>query len=291
MSTQIVVLEEVSLTAPFGVRFWDVSTSTPAGGGLRVSAYPPPYRELSIAATESPSGAYSFSGLPGLRAAENGAGDDAYWSANPPAFPFIIEVRDPQQRYLAYSFTTLLPVRGLFALWSSPLFTALTPDPSWLPLFSTPARSLPGPSGLVRTQLKARSGEFAAWAIVQLQASGLPARTGVADENGIVVIYQPYPEPTGISLSSPFTSAKLTNQNWAIDVAVLYTPSKPSQPLPDLDQILQQSQAVAWKDNAFTQPVDQFNLQFEQELVLQSLDSSSGRKLPVLLITAAGSPL
>ena len=144
---------------------------------------------------------------------------------------------------------------------------------------------------MVRTQLQARSGEFAAWAILQLQAPGLPSHTGVADDRGVVVIYQPYPEPAGISLSSPFTSSKLSNQSWTIDVAVFYTPAKPAQPFPDLNQILQQSPAVAWKDNAFTEPVDQFNLQFGQELVLQSVDSSSARELPVLLITAAGSPL
>ena len=33
MSSQVLVLEQLTLTAPFGVRFWDVATSAPAEPG------------------------------------------------------------------------------------------------------------------------------------------------------------------------------------------------------------------------------------------------------------------
>src|ERR1700686_849855 len=238
MSTQVVVLEQLPLTAPFGVRFWDVSTNKPSGGGLLVMAYPNSYPELLTTATESPSGVYSFSGLPGLREAENSAGDDAFWSANPPVYPYTIEVRDLQERYLSYSFSALLPVRGLFGLWSSPLFSALTPDSTWLPLFSTPARPIHGPTGMVRAQLQDTFGGFAAWAIVTVQAAGLPLRTGLADDRGMTSISQPYPEPSGSGLASPLSTPNLNDQSWPVEVAVFYSGGKVDQPLPELDQIL-----------------------------------------------------
>lgn len=291
MSTQVVVLEELTLTAPFGVRFWDVSSDTPAGGDLLVMAHPNSFPELLTTATESPSGVYSFSGLPGLRRAENGAGDDAFWSANPPVCPYTITVRDPQERYLPYSFSTLLPHRGLFGLWSSPLFSAVTPDSTWLPLFSAPSRPLSGPTGMVHAQLQDTSGGFAAWAIVTVQAPGLPLRTGLTDERGRVAISQPYPEPTGSGLASPLSTPKISDQSWAVEVAVYYTAGKVEHPLPDLDQILHQNQAVAWRDTAHTSAANQFQLHFGQDLVLRSLDSTSGLELPVLLVTPAGSPL
>lgn len=292
MSTQVVVLEQFTLTAPFGVRFWDVSTNTPAGGGLLVMAYPSSYPELLTTATESPGGVYSFSGLPGLREAENSAGTDAFWSAHPPVCPYTIEVRDLQERYLSYRFSALLPVRGLFGLWSSPVFSALTPDSTWLPLFSTPARPIPGPTAMVCAHLQDTAGGWAAWAIVTVQAPGLSLRTGLADKRGMVSISQPYPEPSGSGLASPLSAPKLSDQSWPVEVAVFYTAGKVDQPLPELDQILHQNAAVAWRDAAQTSPADQFNLQFGQDLVLRSLkDSTRGDELPVLLITPAGSPL
>jgi hypothetical protein len=291
MSTQVMVLDQVTLTAPFGVRFWDVSSNTPAGSGLLVMAYPNSFPELLTSATHSPSGVYSFSGLPGLRRAENSAGDDAFWSANPPICPYTFTVSDPQERYLPYSFSALLPVRGLFGLWNSPLLSGVTPDPTWLPIFSTPARPIAGPAAMVRAQLQDTSGGFAAWAMVTVQAPGLPLRAGLTDEQGMVSISQPYPEPAGSGLESPLATPKLIDQRWTVKVAVFYSAGKTEQPLPELEQILQQPQAVAWRDTAHTSPADQFPLQFGQELVLRSLDSISGLELSVLLVTPAGSPL
>jgi hypothetical protein len=107
----------------------------------------------------------------------------------------------------------------------------------------------------------------------------------------MVSISQPYPEPSGSGLASPLSTHKLSDQSWAVEVAVFYTAGKVDEPLPELDQILHQNAAVAWRDTAHTSAVNQFNLQFGQDLVLRSLDSTSGRELPVLLVTPAGSPL
>ena len=112
MTTSVLVLDRIALTAPFGVRFWDVASGAPESGDLAVMAFPDSYPELRTAATRSPGGVYSFSGLPGLRQAENGAGDDAFWSAPPAAVPYTMQVSDPLLRYLPFQFSATLPHRG-----------------------------------------------------------------------------------------------------------------------------------------------------------------------------------
>ncbi len=294
MSTQVVVLEELTLTAPLGVRFWDVATISPAGGNLLVRAYPDAFPDLRTYAVENKSGVYSFSGLPGLRNAENGAGDDAFWSANPPVEPYVLEVYDPEERYLPFQFSAQLPVRGLFGLWASPLFAGLTPDPTWIPIFSTPSRSLPGPSASIRAQLQDDSDPRrppAAWARLTVQAPGLPPGMGLADDRGMVSVALPYPEPSGNALTSPLTAPKLNDQSWPVEVEVFYTSGKPERPLPDLEDILQQSAALVWRDTAHTAPAGPFLLEFEKDLILRSLDSNSGHELSALLVTPAGSPV
>ena len=292
MSTDVLILEQLTYTAPLGVRFWDVASGGPAESGLMVAAYPDAFPEQRTTAIVGHTGVYSFPVLPGLRNVAFGAGDDKFWSANPASIPYTIEVQDPEERYLPYLFSALLPVRGLFGLWASPLFTALTPDPTWLPLFSAPARQLPNSNASVLAQLQDDfSKSAAAWAIVTVHAHGLPLCAGLSDERGMVMVSQPYPEPVGNLITSPLSAPNLVEQSWDVEVAVFYNGGKTSDPLPDLQQILQQNTAFVWRDSAHTASVDQFTLQYGKDLVLRSLDSSSGNELSELLITSAGSPL
>ena len=292
MSTQVLILEQFTYTAPLGVRFWDVAAAAPAESGLVVEAYPDLFPEQRTTAIVGHTGVYSFPLLPGLRNVAFGAGDDKFWSANPPSIPYTIEVQDPEDRYLSYLFSTLLPVRGLFGLWASPLFVALTPDPTWLPLFSTPSRQLPNSNAFVRAQLQDDFSKVAAsGAIVTVQATGLPLCAGLSDERGMVMVSQPYPEPVGNLVTSPLSAPNLVQQSWTVEVAVFYNEGKTHDPFPDLHQILQQNAAFVWRDSAHTATVDQFTLQYGKDLVLRSLDSTSGNELPELLVTSAGSPL
>jgi len=291
MSTQVLVLEQLTLTAPFGVRFWDVAAVTAAEPGLSVVAYPNSFPELRTYATEGPSGVYSFSGLPGLRDVENGAGDDAFWAANPPVTPYTVQVSDPWLRYLPFQFSVSLPVRGLYASWNSPL-SALTPGSDWLPIFSTPSRILPGPAGVIRATLQDDgTGGPAAWALLTAQAPGLPAVTALADERGVVSLFQPYPEPSGSGTTSPLSAPNLVSQSWPITASVFNSRLQASNSSPDLNQVLGQAAGFIWRDSAHSSLHEDFQLSFGNELVLRSLDSSSGRPLPVLLVTSASSPL
>jgi hypothetical protein len=293
VSTQVTVLEEISLVTPLGVRFWDVAMEAPAGGGLSVVAYRDVWPEITWDAVEGHGGVYSFRALPGMQYALNGAGDDDYWNAHPPAVPYLLKVTDPQERYLSFQLSATLPCRGIFGLFASPLYTNLTPDASWIPIFSTPSRPISGPAGAIRAQLKDdNSGLPAAWAMVTVQSSGNIAATGLADDRGVISLALPYPEPRNFAFSSPLgSSVKLTDQTWPVDISIFYTPRPASPNLPFLEDLLQQGPAFAWNDTAHTGPASGFLLQFGNDLILRSLNSANGSPLPVLLVTPAGSPL
>ena len=295
MNPDVKVIEELAWVAPFGVRFWDVSAMAPAGAGLTVVAYPSVIPELRSAAGVNHTGVYFFHGLPGMRRFENGSGDEDFWAANPPAIPYTVEVSDPQERYLPYQFSVLLPVHGLYGLAGSPLLPSFTPDASWLPLFSSPARALPGPSGVVRAQLRDDAAKLpAAWALMTAQVAGSLSVPALADDRGIVTLTIPYPEPATSPFASPLGpgSLKLSDQTWPLTVSVFYTPQTGSPGTsgfvpPDLETILGQRQATVWRDTAHSGPAANFTLSFGNDLVLRSLDSATGRDLPVLLITPA----
>lgn len=293
------VLEELTWVAPFGVRFWDVTAMTPAGAGLTVVAYPNAIPELRSVAGVNHTGVYFFHGLPGLRKFESGNGEENFWAANPPSIPFTVEVSDPQDRYLPYQFSVLLPAHGLYGLAGSPLLPSFTPDSTWLPLFSSPSRALPGPSGIVRAQLQDdAAGQPAAWALMTAQAAGAITVPALADDRGVVTLTMPYPEPTTSPFASPLGpgSLKLSDQTWPVTLSVFYSPQisspvtnpgKDDFVLPDLETILRQRRANVWRDTAHSAPATGLTLQFGKDLVLRSSDSGTGRDLPVLLITPA----
>lgn len=294
MSPQVQVLDELTIVAPFGLRFWDVAAMAPAGAGLTVTAYPGAFPELRSIALVNKSNVYFFRDLPGMRRVESGEGDEAFWAANPPRVPFTLEVADADGRYLPYQLPVLLPAHGLFGLARSPLSSWLTPDATWLPVFPSPARETLGPSGIVRAQLWDSFADApAAWAMMSAQAQGSAVMNGVADIRGVVTLTLPYPEPRTSPFASPLGSGplRLDEQTWPLSVKVFYSPRPRAGGLPDLERILHQAQAVAWRDSAHSAQAGSFTLQFGKELILRSLDSSSGRQLPYLLITASSSPL
>jgi hypothetical protein len=295
MNPQVQVLEELTWVAPFGVRFWDVTAMAPAGAGLTVVAYPDAFPGLRSTADVNRTGVYFFHGLPGMRRFENGDGTPDFWTGHPPSIPFTVEVSDAQDRYLPYQFSVLLPAHGLYGLVGSPLSLSFTPDATWLPVFSSSSRALPGPSAVVRAQLKDDSAKLpAAWALMTAQVAGSLVMPALADDRGVVTLTLPYPEPTNSPFASPLGpgSLKLSDQTWPLTISIFYTPQITSPlssdfVLPDLQTILGQRTATPWRDTAHSAPANSFTLQFGKDLVLRSLDSGTGRDLPVLLITPA----
>ncbi|MDP9170937.1 MAG: hypothetical protein M3N54_10000 [Acidobacteriota bacterium] len=284
-SPSVAVLEQVTCVAVLGIRFWDVAAFRAVGAGLTVEAYPVGVPELRTTAVVGRGGIYSFHGLPGMRRDEIGLGDDAFWQSNPPQAPFTVEVADAGGQYLPFRLSVLLPVRGVFGLFESPFSTGLTPDATWIPVFSTPARPVPGAMAVARAQLlDTLAGTPAAWAFVTVRTAGQPPAVGVADQRGIVAVQFAYPEPRNFALGSPLRTGgvKWVDQSWPVAVNVLYAPGRINDARPELSQTLGQP-AAAVNPAAFT-------LLAGQELSMKSV-GPDGREISDLLLTPAGSPL
>ena len=290
MSSPVIVLDELTKVAPLGLRFWDVALNEPAGSGLNVIAYPTASSDLKTTAFSNSAGVYSFVGLPGLHRVENGAGDDAFWAANPPSVNFTVEVNDPNDRYLPFSFSVKLPAQRLFGFASSPPFLGTVPDSSWIPVFSTASRTFGSLAATIRAQLQDDGPKApAAWALVSAQFAGGPAMLGVADGRGMVTLSIAYPEPPNSPFTSPLGagSLKLTNQKWPITISVFYTPQPDPNGIPDLAKTLNQHAANVWAGTNHAAAAGGFAVNYGQELILRSLNSTNGQPLPVLLITTA----
>jgi hypothetical protein len=292
MSSPVVALEEIVLVAPLGVRFWDVSLGARAGAGLDVRIWPVAIRELETVGVEGPGGVYSFHHLPGMRAVEDGAGDAAYWAAQTPRFPFVLQVTDPQSRYLPFTLPVLLPQRGIFGLRMSPLARGI-PDDTWFPLFSSPTRVFAA-KAMLRAQIaELATDRPAAWAVVEARAGMNTQVLGLADERGVVSMPIEWPEPEDFGLGSPIGGVprQWAQQRWTVDFTIYYARVGSKGAYPDLEAALSQLPAMAWADRTAASDLRSAELVFGQDLTLRSLDHPGGRELPYLYVTPAGSPL
>ena len=302
----IQVLERHSLVCPFGVRFWDSVTRTSIGDGLRVTARPAlgnsgaQDREAILTRSDT----FAFHNLPGLRDAESGQGDANFWDeieSNPMRRrSFVIEVNDRFARFLPFTFKAELPHRGLFQFGSilSPLSPLSPPQSAALgvPLFSAPARPVPGGMAVVRAQIRTLpANEPAAFALVEIQAKSasgpMVSAQGVADVQGGVAVIFPYPElPPPASFGSPSAGGgqALSSREWTVRVRVSWGPVLSNGRPPDLAYVLfTQPERVLHGGKSPAEPFAPQILRFGRELILRSSRDDS---LSVLLINAAASP-
>jgi hypothetical protein len=287
-------LEEVTLLQPLGLRFWDGVTQSFVGDGLSVTAWPAANPNRALDATLNRSGVYSFRGLPGMREVESGAGDDAFWAAHPPSDDLVVQVLDPEGRFLPFQLRVQAPQRGIYRYPGTPDGLANS-----IPVFSMPSRTIPVNTAVVRAELYDHVNHCpAAWAVMDVSADGQPPVRGIADTLGRVQVALPYPEPRNFGIGSPLGPAgiKLQDQSWPVTVSVSYTRGPAPVPaIPDLGQVLSQSPATAWADTDLTQIFGGATLAFGQELILRSwqLGNSPPARIwtSTLSITPAGSPL
>jgi hypothetical protein len=125
------------------------------------------------------------------------------------------------------------------------------------------------------------------------EAPGGSLALGVADGRGVISLPLPYPELRTASFGSPLGLAplKLSDQSWPVHIRVFWTPVSKTVTTPDLEDLLQQGEASVWRDTARSALATSFTLEFGTDLILRSVDSVTGRELPYLLVTTAGSPL
>ena len=231
----IQIPERVSLTCALGLRFLDVATSAFVTADLIARAWPVGDPWQTIDGLTTPSGIIAFHGLPGLRGFENSQAEDP-WGPEPATRTYQVEVTDTLGRYLPCRFVVHAPTKGL-ALFAE------TGSPPWIgsgavPLFSAPARPVPGALAVVRAELRDLAGRAAAWAFVEATYSsgGLPRIAhGLADDEGRVVLMFPYPEGQRRALGgSPPASGLngLTQQSWNLDLLFFYAAASGSEASP-----------------------------------------------------------
>jgi hypothetical protein len=302
MNNSVHVLERLSALAPLGIRFWDaVSHALIADDGLRVTAYPLSNPLRRVQGFPNRCGTYVLQNLPGMRDIEQGAGDEEFWANLPPKRPFVVEVVDADLRFQPFLLTVDLPVRGLLTLecvLGSPPDAGLPA----IPLYSAPARSVPGAMAVLRTTLAVSQAPLhpqdppiaipAAWVMLEVHVAGHPPVRGFADAEGRVALIFPYPEPLDFAddPESPVSLAAgppLTGQTWIVQLRAMYTPLNPVPAVPDLCTILTQASARLWQDSAQTQQLTEVQLKFGQELVVRSYDTATGKPLANLFITPA----
>jgi hypothetical protein len=294
--TSVQVLERFARVIPLSVRCLDGATGAYVTGALSVEVYPNGEPDRRTRAIVNRASVFTFRNLPSLSRIERGAGDAAFWAAEIPRYPFVLEVRDADDRFLPFRLDVLLPVRRILGIAfnsppSSPLASQTGSANQSLPIFSSPARPIPDAMGALRAEIvDSGTGAPAAWAVLEARGPGQPIATGLADGAGRVLLPLPYPKPI-VTLGSPGSpSLPLTSQTWTIDFTVRYRRRAPAPAIPDLVDVLTQPAATAWKDVARTTVRTQATLRFGRDLVLASV-TGTGADSPTLLITPAGSPL
>lgn len=306
MTNRPPIVDRLTRVTPLGLRFWDAATGVPVGEGLVVTAYPSTAPWRRIPATTTRSANYVLHGLPGLRAAENGAGDEGFWTDPPAVRDFMIEVVDLLRRFHPCTFVVTAPHRGLFSLRCGPAgspppvlpsfgFGSPPDPPTGVPLFSAPGRPAPPGMAVLRAELMDAEGSPAAWALIEATPAGQAPRYGVADALGRVALIFPYPEPDDLATalppdsppSSPVSARKaLPNQTWTVDLRAFFAPTAARAEIPDICQILNQvttGPLTLLAELSPATPLTSVTLEFGRELAVTTRSRSA-------LIFAAGSP-
>lgn len=280
--------DRVTRVAPIGVRFWDAVTQEFVGGGLDVTAYPRGAPTRRVRLVPNRASVYVAHALPGLREAEAGAGDDAYWAGLTARRPFVIEVEDPSDRFLPLSFTADLPARGLFVSACLPARSPGAADASadGLPLFSSPTRRVASTFAVVRAELwdpqaparpgAAGPGAPAAGAVLTVQAGREPPARGVADAEGRVAVFLHYPEPENFpDFDSPIAppgspDLPLTSHTWPVTLTAAFARGVGRSPFPDVCAVLAQPAARLAGDASGATPLPAQVLAYGRELLVKS---------------------
>ena len=290
-------VDRVTHVAPLGLRLWDPVAEAIVGEGLTVQAAPAADPRRRITAFTNLSGVHVFRDLPGLRQFEHGPGEAAFWPEHPPALEFVIEVTDDRRRFQPFSLKTRLPVRGLLGWDCDPSGSSLPRGIRAVPLFSAPARAVPGALAVVRAELwDAVAQAPAAWALVEVRVAVAHLAWGLADARGRVALIFAYPEAPAGTIASPPGSppfaagASLLAQTWHVHLRAYYAPSEQVLERPDLCDVFRQPIAALWADSGLGRPLAAQTLQFGRELIVQSAGGGPDGPRSVLWITPGGSP-
>jgi hypothetical protein len=295
-----IVLDNLRIRAPLGIRFWDQVAGLLVADGLHAEAWPEDAPSRRVGAIRTPSGILAFRNLSGLRYHEwpdtpGGAGSPAQSRA------FVVEVRDARGRYVTTAHRIELPLEET-ALYPAEPASLADDVATGVPMFPSAGRApLPGVFSMRAELFDVSSEAPAAHAVVvatPVEQGSNPSEPfyGVADGEGRVVVMGAYP-PVEVDLtgSPPAGAAALHDQTWAFSVSVRYAPTQApvlaGAVTPDQRDIFQQSDATiftSWPDSppAGVEAIDA-TVRFGEELVLRSVTETHKGKL---LVQPASSP-
>jgi len=284
------VIEKLSLVAPLGLRFHDAANGERVSDGLTVNVFPDSKNILrkGIAALPNPSGIFVLQKAVGLEEFSRGAGDEDFWRDNPPQKNFIVEVTDSENRFLPFSLSIKLPVKGIYR-WENIPPTSPNKNLSSIPLYSAVSRKKLSGCSVIHAQFYENQDKPASYAVLEARSNSVLIARGIADEEGRIALMFPALAPANNPLTSPPSSATrvtLEEQKWNLDLTLKYQPSnlqiEPSSAgkigasnLPDLRKILSQSQATMFADVAKTENFETAVLHFGKELILRSREAQT----------------
>jgi len=269
--------EQLTRVTPLGVRFWDQVSRGVVSEGLVVTVYPLGNPRRRTRAMPNRSGVFVAQNLPGLRSVEYGKGDAGFWvGVTPPSSPFNIEVVDERGRFQPFQFTVDLPVKGLLP-WAPDVADSPPSVLPVLPLYSTPARTVPAGMAVLRADLKDWIADRpAAWAVLEARFDGQSPVRGIAGKDGRIALVFPYPEPLSGPLGSPPGSPPsgerkpLLEQNWAVMLKAWYSASGMLSNRPDLSSVFMQQPVTLLATVSPETSLDSATLEFGKELTLKT---------------------
>jgi hypothetical protein len=252
MIPNVQVLERTKLIAPFGLQVWDIATSTHLVDGLDVQVMADTRFAARTQAFANRSGIYCAFGIPGLNRFELNTDDTA--NRKKQTRNYKIEVRDPAERFLPFTFDADLPTKGLFTgltsrtsppqlfVFPSGQGSLSVPLVQQVPLFSSPSRPVPDTLAVVRAELREiGAGRAAAWSLLTVSVDSVVRGIGLADQKGRVAILFPYPERPRPTLTSPPSA---TNDfHWNVELTAYYQPrplNRAVPTIPDMADVLEQ---------------------------------------------------
>ena len=306
MSTD--VIETVQRATPLAVAFYDPLTDAAITDGLAVIARPSAHTGSFRRAVTTPGGVHVVSGIramhdiefsrvgPGERAEPF---DDDLPSASTVDIDVVVE--DRFRRFLTTVMRLAAPRRGVVtaadALEGCAALVMSVPDDTPMFLMSSPHRSIPASTAVVRACLRRHSDlEPAAPAVLTVECAGI-VTVGVADEHGNVAVPFAYPSFDGSALPSPPAGAHgtpTTDQQWPVEIGVRWEPDQLDVATPagiDVPRVhavfCQRSGTVFADDVGPDAPSLASTLEYGVPLVLQTTGPTDPTRASYLLIEPA----
>ena len=251
------VVEEVTSSAPLGLRFWDWALDRPVRDGLLVRAQPASGGPVT-AARPSSSGVYGFVSLPTTGDAERGPIERF------PGVPddYVVGVEDTHGRYVAMCLRLSAPVAGIQpAPGTLPPVDGQVPTVPGFGVFSASSRPVPAGCLALRADLRDADRPVtgqpdvfqpAGHALVSVEV-GTESWWGVSDDTGGLLVVIPTPTMTPPAVGAG--PLDLSEQGWEGTIRVHYErladPSGgaaelPFPGVPDFAGIADQAAATAW---------------------------------------------